>query len=68
MAVSQPTIKAALLGLFTAMKNGTIDTDEASADEWATIIADAILSAELDGTANGVTPGGSSVPVTGGVT
>lgn len=67
MAVSQPTVKAAILGLFAGMKAGTIDTDDAAADEWATIITDAILSANVTGTATGVTAGGATAPVTGGL-
>jgi hypothetical protein len=51
MAVSQATIKAAIQALNALGQAGMTDDDYA--DAMATIISDAILSAELDGTAGG---------------
>lgn len=69
MAVVQADIKADLVQLAADMKASEL-SDDAWADKLATIIKDAILSAEIDDlttTANGVTVGGASVPVTGGL-
>lgn len=69
MAVSVSTIKAA----FDALDAQAQSTEMSASDynqERSQIIADAILSAEIDElttTANGVTIGGASVPVTGGL-
>jgi len=68
MAVIQANIKAAKLALYNQAKT-TEMTEEEFADAEATIEANAILSAEISPgtTANGVTAGGASVPVTGGL-
>lgn len=67
MPVSQPAIKAQLLTLYNEMKASEF-TEEQFADRMATIIKDAILSATVTGTASGVQSGGSTAPVTGGLT
>jgi len=66
MAVSQPTIKAALLSLYNDMKT-TEYTETQFADAMATIIKDAILSATVNVTSvSGVTTGtGTSGPGSG---
>ena len=64
MAVVQATIKAALLVVYNEAKAAPM-TEAEFADKIATVIADAILSAQVTGTATGVTAGPASVPVTG---
>ena len=68
MAVSQPVIKSDLLDLYDDAEIDPGISKEDFADRMATIIKDAILSADINpaiSTANGVTPGGANVPVTG---
>jgi len=64
MATSHATIKAALLGIYNSAK-ATSMSEDSFADQMATVIQDAILSADLDGTATGAQTGGPGVPVVG---
>lgn len=64
MAVSQPTIKSDLLALYNDARSSPMSEEE-FADRMATIIRDAILSADVTGTATGVESGTSTAPVTG---
>ena len=64
MAVSQPTIKSDLLALYNDARSSPMSEEE-FADRMATIIRDAILSADVEGTATAVESGTSTAPVTG---
>ena len=64
MAVSQPTIKSDLLALYNDARSSPMSEEE-FADRMATIIRDAILSADVVGTATDVESGTSTAPVTG---
>lgn len=59
MAVSQPTIKAALKTLYDDAKSSPMSEDD-FADRMATIIANAVTSGEVVG----VEPGPSTISVT----
>ena len=52
MSVSQPTIKSDLLALYNYARNNKM-TEEEFADEMATIIKNAIISAVATGTDSG---------------
>jgi hypothetical protein len=67
MAVVQATIKASLVELYNSAKENAM-TEADFADGMATIIREAILSAQVTGTATGAMAGGPGVPVTGGLT
>lgn len=66
MATSHATIKAALLALYTTAESSEM-SKETFADAMATIIQNAILSADLDGTAPNVQSGGTDRVLTGGL-
>lgn len=67
MATNHATIEAALLALYTSAENDSMNKED-FADGMATIIQNAILSADLDGTAPNVQSGGTNRVLTGGLT
>ena len=67
MATSHTAIKAALLAIYTTAESSEMDKDT-FADNMATVIQDAILSADVDVITPNVSGGGATRPGTGGLT